>query len=176
MDLNDAIRFGFLLHDVSRLRRVALDRVLKPLGVTRSQWWVLTFLSRRDGMAQTALASDLDLTKVAIGGLLERMQEAGLVERRPEDFDARIRRVYLTRTGNRLIGQIRKLVEAFEQEALGLNTDEALETTYQALRRMKETLLRMTAEPQEESPPQSGPKKKKKKRYEEADSIDENTK
>ena len=64
-DLNTGLRFGFLIHDVSRLRRVAVDRALKPLGITRAQWWVLAFLSRRDGMTQTALAADLDLTKVA---------------------------------------------------------------------------------------------------------------
>ena len=75
-DLNTSLRFGFLIHDVSRLRRVVVDRALKPLGITRSQWWVLAFLSRRDGMTQTALAADLDLTKVAIGGLLDRMEEA----------------------------------------------------------------------------------------------------
>ena len=63
-DLNTGLRFGFLIHDVSRLRRVAVDRALKPLGITRAQWWVLAFLSRRDGMTQTALAADLDLTKV----------------------------------------------------------------------------------------------------------------
>jgi DNA-binding MarR family transcriptional regulator len=142
-ELNDAIRFGFLVHDVSRLRRVALDRELKPLGVTRSQWWVLTFLSRRDGMTQTALALDLDLTKVAVGGLIERMEAAGLVERRPDHSDARIRRVYLTGAGNRLVGQIRKQVERFEQEALGPNTPEELAVTSATLRRMKEALVRI---------------------------------
>src|SRR4030095_15963106 len=76
-DLNANLRFGFLIHDVSRLRRGVVDRSLKPLGITRSQWWVLAFLSRRDGMTQTALADDLDLTKVAIGGLLDRMEAAG---------------------------------------------------------------------------------------------------
>ena len=79
-DLNTGLRFGFLIHDVSRLRRVVVDRALRPLGITRSQWWVLAFLSRRDGMTQTALAADLDLTKVAIGGLLDRMEAAGFVE------------------------------------------------------------------------------------------------
>ena len=83
-DLNTSLRFGFLIHDVSRLRRVVVDRALKPLGITRSQWWVLAFLSRRDGMTQTALASDLDLTKVAVGGLLDRMEAAGFVERRAD--------------------------------------------------------------------------------------------
>ena len=40
------LRLGFLIHDVSRLRRSAFDRCLKPLNVTRSQWWVLAYLSR----------------------------------------------------------------------------------------------------------------------------------
>ena len=102
-DLNTSLRFGFLIHDVSRLRRVVVDRALKPLGITRSQWWVLAFLSRRDGMTQTALAADLDLTKVAIGGLLDRMEAAGFVERRADQTDGRARRVYLTRAGAKMV-------------------------------------------------------------------------
>src|SRR6516165_12669050 len=107
-DLNTSLRFGFLIHDVSRLRRVVVDRSLKPLGITRSQWWVLAFLSRRDGMTQTALAADLDLTKVAIGGLLDRMEGAGIVERRADLNDGRARRVYLTRAGTKMVNAIRQ--------------------------------------------------------------------
>ena len=55
------LRLGFLIHDVSRLRRSAFDRCLKPLNVTRSQWWVLAYLSREDGMTQSQLAEELDL-------------------------------------------------------------------------------------------------------------------
>lgn len=142
-ELNDAIRFGFLIQDVSRLRRVVSDRLLRPLSVTRSQWWLLTFLSRRDGMTQTALAADLDLTKVAVGGLLNRMEAAGLIERRIDETDARRRRVYLTRTGNRLIQQIRDKLEPFESEALGQSTQEELAVTIETLRNMKRKLLGM---------------------------------
>lgn len=78
-DLNTGLRLRFLIHDVSRLRRVAADKALRPLGMTRAQYWVLAFLSRRDGMPQTALAADFDLTKFAIGGLLDRMQAGRLV-------------------------------------------------------------------------------------------------
>jgi DNA-binding MarR family transcriptional regulator len=138
---DDAIRFGFLLHDVSRLRRVVLDRELKPLGITRSQWWVLAFLSRRDGMTQTALAADLDLTKVAIGGLLERMETAGLVERKFDESDARTKRVFLTRSGNRLVRDIRKQVDKIELEILGPNSEAEIQTTVQSLHRMKVLLL-----------------------------------
>ncbi len=138
---DDAIRFGFLVHDVSRLRRVVIDRALKPLGVTRSQWWILAFLSRRDGMTQTALAADLDLTKVAVGGLLERMETAGLVQRRLDEADARIRRVFLTRAGTRLVRDIRQQVEEIEKEILGPNSEEDILVTVGALHRMKEVLL-----------------------------------
>src|ERR1700739_3183936 len=142
-DLNSSLRFGFLIHDVSRLRRVVVDRSLTPLGITRSQWWVLAFLSRRDGMTQTALASDLDLTKVAVGGLLDRMETAGFVERRAHHQDARARRVFLTRAGAKTVSAIRESVEAVELEILSRIPEEALEQAAETLRTLKAAPLEM---------------------------------
>jgi DNA-binding MarR family transcriptional regulator len=140
-DLNTGLRFGFLIHDVSRLRRIVVDRALKPLGITRSQWWVLAFLSRRDGMTQTALAADLDLTKVAIGGLLDRMETAGYVERRADRRDGRSRRVFLTRAGSKLVTTIRENVEAIELDILARVPEEALNQASETLMVLKDTLL-----------------------------------
>jgi DNA-binding MarR family transcriptional regulator len=140
-DLNTSLRFGFLIHDVSRLRRIVIDRALKPLGITRSQWWVLAFLSRRDGMTQTALAADLDLTKVAVGGLLDRMESAGYVQRRADHDDGRVRRVYLTRAGSKLVGTIRENVEAVEVDILSTIPEEGLNRAAAVLLKLKEILL-----------------------------------
>lgn len=142
-DLNTGLRFGFLIHDVSRLRRVVVDRALKPLGITRSQWWVLAFLSRRDGMTQTALAADLDLTKVAIGGLLDRMETAGFVERRADASDGRARRVYLTRAGSKMVITIRENVEQIELQILDHVSEDALNQAAATLLTIKETLLEL---------------------------------
>ena len=150
-DLNTSLRFGFLIHDVSRLRRVVVDRALKPLGITRSQWWVLAFLSRRDGMTQTALAADLDLTKVAIGGLLDRMEAAGFVERRADQSDGRARRVYLTRAGAKMVAAIRDSVEAVELEILERIPEDALAQAADTLRTLKDTLLEMVGGDTEEA-------------------------
>lgn len=150
-DLNTGLRFGFLIHDVSRLRRVVVDRALKPLGITRSQWWVLAFLSRRDGMTQTALAADLDLTKVAIGGLLDRMEAAGFVERRADTNDARARRVYLTRAGSRMVTTIRENVEQIELQILENISEEALNQAAASLVTIKETLLEIAGNEGEQS-------------------------
>ncbi len=140
-NLDANLRFGFLIHDVSRLRRIVVDRALKPLGITRSQWWVLAFLSRRDGMTQTALAADLDLTKVAIGGLIDRMETGDFVERRADERDARARRVFLTRAGQKLIATIRENVDAVETDILTTVTEDELDAAARALVKIKGRLL-----------------------------------
>jgi len=102
------LRLSFLIHDVSRMRRTAFDQYMKPHGVTRSQWWVLSNLSRHDGMMQTELADILDVGKVTVGGLVERLEQAGWVERRPDAADKRARRVYLTQQSRRFLDGIRE--------------------------------------------------------------------
>ena len=64
MDREDLDRnFGFLIHDVSRLMRVAFDRRGRDLGLTRSQWWVLTALYAMEGVPQSELADYMDASK-----------------------------------------------------------------------------------------------------------------
>jgi DNA-binding MarR family transcriptional regulator len=145
-DLNWELRLGFLVHDVSRLRRRVVDRALKPLGVTRSQWWVLAFLSRSDGMSQVALADELDLGKVALGQLIDRLEKTGFVSRRADEEDRRIKRVFLTRRGQALIARIRESVTVTEKEILEKIDQADLRATGRALRAMKEKLLGMIAD------------------------------
>jgi len=142
-DLNWELRLGFLVHDVSRLRRSVVDRALKPLGVTRSQWWVLAFLSRADGMSQVALAEELDLGKVALGGLVDRLEKIGLVTRKLDKIDRRVKRVHLTKQSKSLIAEIRASVSVTENEIIERIVDADLKATVRALRTMKENLLTM---------------------------------
>jgi DNA-binding MarR family transcriptional regulator len=142
-DFSSSVRFGFLIHDVSRLRRIVIDRALKPVGITRSQWWVLSFLGRRDGMTQTALALDLDLTKVAVGGLLDRMEGSGFIERRADQRDGRIKRVYLTSAGTRFLGTIRANIQQVEEQILSDIDEAALVTTTETMLQIKKTLRQM---------------------------------
>lgn len=117
-------RLGFLMHDVSRLRRNVFDEFMKPLGATRSQWWVLAHLSRHDGMIQSDLANVLELGKAALGGLLDRLETSGLIERRPDEIDRRAKRVYLLPQGNQLITKMRlKSHEMSERMLDGLDID-----------------------------------------------------
>lgn len=142
-NLDSNLRFAFLIHDVSRLRRIVVDRALKPLGITRSQWWVLAFLSRRDGMTQSALAADLDLTRVAIGGLADRLEASGFIERRSDVADGRTRRVFLTRAGASLVSKIRKNVDDVEAQIIAKVSEDDLAQTARTLLTLKATLLEL---------------------------------
>lgn len=111
-------RLGFLMHDVSRLRRIVFDEFMKPLGVTRSQWWVLAHLSRHDGMIQSDLANVLELGKAALGGLVDRLEASGLVIRRSDEIDRRAKRVYLSSRGVQLIAEMRSKSHAMSERML----------------------------------------------------------
>lgn len=102
-------RIGFLVHDVSRMRRTVFDQAIKPLALTRSQWWVLAQLSRHPeaSMKQTDLARMLEVGKVTIGGLIDRLEASGLVERRGDPEDRRSKRVFVTPKGYQAIDDMK---------------------------------------------------------------------
>ena len=56
VSLNRQLKLGVLVHEVSRLRRKAIDQLVRPLEITGSQWWVLTYISLRPGLSQVRLA------------------------------------------------------------------------------------------------------------------------
>ena len=87
--------FGFLIHDVARLMRTAYDRRMKPLGLTRSQWWVINHLFFHPGISQTNLAKLLDIERATLGRLLDRLESKNWIRRRPDQEDRRVNRVYL---------------------------------------------------------------------------------
>lgn len=120
-------RLGFLMHDVSRLRRVVFDNMMKPLNVTRSQWWVLAYLSRRDGMAQSDLADMLELGKAALGGIIDRLEVAELIMRRPDPVDRRVKRIFLTSLGKQTIKEMRGMSHDMSERILeGLDHDQRI--------------------------------------------------
>ena len=123
-------RLGFLMHDVSRLRRKVFDDVMKPVGVTRSQWWVMAHLSRHDGMSQSDLADVLELGRAALGGLVDRLEATELVRRESTPADRRTKLVFLTDKGRGLIDTMRGQSDRMSEVILaGLDNDDRLRLT-----------------------------------------------
>jgi MarR family transcriptional regulator for hemolysin len=96
---------GALIHDVARLRRNAFDEQAKPMGLTRSQFSVLAHLGRHpDGrMNQSEIAAALEVGKVTLGGLVDRLEAGGLARRELSGEDRRVKRIRLTTKGRRAL-------------------------------------------------------------------------
>lgn len=142
-------RLGFLMHDVSRLRRSVFDEFMKPMGLTRSQWWILAQLSRHDGMIQSDLAGLLDLGKAALGGLLDRLEASLLIERRADGSDRRVKRIHLTSKGVQTIADMRvKSHDVSERILAGLDMG-ARKALADHLAVVKANLLSLRAESSE---------------------------
>ena len=130
--------FGFLVHDVARLMRVAYDRRAKALGLTRSQWWVLNNLYFNDGITQSELADLLDVEKPTLGRLLDRLEVKGWIARQADRHDRRAKRVYLT-------GEVQAVMRALRNIAAGLRNDALEGMDAHAQRQLFDSLLLIKA-------------------------------
>jgi DNA-binding MarR family transcriptional regulator len=109
---------GFLLHDVARLMRKRFEQHARGFGLTRSQWQVLAYLSRNEGISQTRLADLLDLEPITLSRIVDRLVEAGFVARIPHVSDRRVWCLRLTEAAVLKLNQVRELGEKTRCETL----------------------------------------------------------
>src|SRR5258708_21469911 len=88
MDTN-APTLGFLLHDVARLLRKRFEQNARGSGLTRSQWQVLAYLAKNEGINQSGLADLLEIEPITLGRIVDKLQMLGLIERHPHPSDRR---------------------------------------------------------------------------------------
>jgi DNA-binding MarR family transcriptional regulator len=117
---------GVMISDTARLLRTVFDRRVRRLGITRAQWLVLTRLHRRPGASQSQLAGMMEVEKASAGRMIDRLETKGWVERRAQEGDRRVNRLYLTREAEQVHKRIWRLAEATVDDALaGLTGREA---------------------------------------------------
>lgn len=109
---------GFLVNDVSRLMRTRFDSRARDLGLTRPQWRVLVFLARSEGINQSGLAEIIEVERMTLGRMIDRLEAAGLVERRPDASDRRVHRLYLSAKAKPLLDDMVVLANELQDEAL----------------------------------------------------------
>jgi MarR family transcriptional regulator for hemolysin len=132
---------GFLLHDVARLMRKRFEQKARGLGLTRSQFQVLAHLARNEGIQQSGLADILEVEPITLTRLLDRLEEAGFVERRAHATDRRIRQLYLTEKAHPLLAEIFTIGAATRAEALEGVAEEDRDRLFALLSSMKANLL-----------------------------------
>ena len=131
---------GLLIHDVARLLRVLYDRQMASIGLTRSQWWLLTYLFFKDGINQSELAILMDMEKAPLSRLLDRMEKKGWVIRKNESKDRRTKNIYLSESIKPLISSMRDKAAEYRNESLSILTDKELNKLKDILQILKKDL------------------------------------
>ena len=140
MDSLDRVEFGYAVTDITRLLRRVFDRRSLHLGLTRAQWRAMHRIQRVPGLSQTQLAEDLDLEPIAVGRVIDRLERAGFVERRPDPEDRRRWMLHPLPRSAEVMGGMRRVAVNLHDDLLAGVSPADLHTTMAVLAQVKETL------------------------------------
>jgi MarR family transcriptional regulator for hemolysin len=128
----------FEIGETAHALRKAFDRLAVGLGVTRAQWKVLFKLTRAPGLKQVELADMLDLEPITLCRIVDRLEEAGLVERRRDPEDRRARRLHVTPKAQPLVRKLQAVGAKLVEQAFAGIDPKDIETTRRVLARARE--------------------------------------
>jgi MarR family transcriptional regulator, transcriptional regulator for hemolysin len=116
----------FTVGELARLVRAYADREASRYGITRAQWAVLAKVERFEGMKQTELAEQMEMQPITLTRLVDRLCDAGWIERRSDDSDRRVNRLYLRKAARPLLAKLSGLRSELTETALeGISSTDA---------------------------------------------------
>jgi len=135
-----------LLHDVARMQRTRFDQWARNYGMTRAQGLILLRLERQSGLSQNEMAAICEVEPITVGRLVDRLEARGLIERRPDPSDRRIRRLHLLPAAEPILAAINDYRLALREFMIGGLDKSVQEAVIDALLHMKTKLNMETAD------------------------------
>jgi MarR family transcriptional regulator for hemolysin len=136
-----------LLHDVARMQRTRFDQWARRYGMTRAQGIILTRLERQPGLSQNEMAALCEVEPITIGRLVDRLEARGMIERRADPSDRRIRRLHLLPAAAPVLAAIRDYKAALQDYLTEGLDEDVQEKVIDALLHMKTKLTMETEGP-----------------------------
>jgi MarR family transcriptional regulator, transcriptional regulator for hemolysin len=112
------MNFLFTLGEVQRMVRAYADKAAARYGITRAQWAVLAKVERNEGMKQTELAEQMEMQPITLTRLIDKLCDSSWIERRGDENDRRVNRLYLKKAGRQLLGKLSGLRSELTATAL----------------------------------------------------------
>lgn len=142
-----------LCHEISRLCRTRLRESgdSEAVFAQHGAHMTLAYLAMQDGVTQRELVRATHLRAPTVSVMLRRFEEAGIVERRPDEKDQRAMRVYLTEKGRELDRRNIARIQRMDAEALRVLSEEECEELMRLLLRVRDGFLQTAAENREEN-------------------------
>ncbi len=124
------------LRELFRVSQQHFQRIESLCGVSGSQLWALSEVSRAPGITVSQLAQKMSLHLSTSSNLLDKLEAQALIRRKRGSDDQRIVRIYLTATGQRILKRAPRPVEGMIPEALSKMPERALQSLRRDLGRV----------------------------------------
>lgn len=147
MPVYDNGALGFLFGDISRLLRERFNARAASAGLTLAQARALVYLARHEGISQVALARLIEVTPITLLRQVDRLSDAGLVERKANPVDRRAQKLYLTDAGRGLLKKLAVIGGAITETAVDGLTLEEREQLQALLEKVKGNLAETNPPP-----------------------------
>jgi DNA-binding MarR family transcriptional regulator len=116
---------GFLISQLGFLSSRRFMEALEPVGIDPREFLLMRFVAASEGRSQHALAERLGVPPSRMVALVDHLEEAGLVERRPDSEDRRVRGLHLTRKGRGVLERAGTIAIDYETRlCAGINREE----------------------------------------------------
>ena len=136
----------FLLHDVARIMRTRFDQWARTYDMTRAQGVILVRLERQPGISQNEMAALCEVEPITVGRLVDRLEARGLIERRADPSDRRVRRLHLLPAAKPVLADIQAYKTELTQMLTAGLPPKAVETMVDTLLHMKNKLTTEAAD------------------------------
>ena len=116
---------GFLISQLGFFSSRRFTQALEPLGIDPRDFLLMRFVDAGEGPPQQALAERLGIPPSRMVALVDHLEDMGLLERRPDPEDRRVRGLFLTRKGRSVLEKAGKIAIDYEtQLCAGINRKE----------------------------------------------------
>ena len=116
---------GFLISQLGFFSSKGFMEALEPLGIGPREFLLMRFVASAEGQSQQALAERLGVPPSRMVAMVDHLEEGGLVERRPDPGDRRVRGLHLTRKGRGVLDKAGAIAIDYETRlCAGINRDE----------------------------------------------------
>jgi DNA-binding MarR family transcriptional regulator len=133
--------FAFEVAETAQLIKREANKRAAILGATKAQWRVLARLKRAgDGVRQVELAEALDVEPITLCRMIDRLEEAGLAERRRDGNDRRAWRIHLTEAAAPVLVRLEEMGVAFHADILAGISEEERAAALRVLARVRQNL------------------------------------
>jgi len=148
----DDNHIAFLIKDVSRLYRRRFDERTRSFGITGPQVRALATMMRYPGINQGALAERLDVEPITTCRMVDRLEQAGLVERRRDPNDRRAWQLFVTEAAEPIALELQDIGRTVLSDSLTGVDDDIREIAIAALVQIRDNLAAMPDIPLRQSP------------------------